>query len=97
VVLIGILVFFFCLSLKELPSERDSPETLRAKMGTASGGSRGIANVPLPKTGNKYGKVDEYESNPFGYSQEDQDHYWYVNKSMAARSVLVIMSNVMIC
>ena len=62
--------------LQELPSERDSPETLRAKMSTYSGGSKGMANVPLPNAGNKFGKNDEYEANPFGYSQDDQDHYW---------------------
>lgn len=59
--------------MEELPSERDSPETLRAKMGMAS---KEKPAVPIPKTGNKYGKVDQYESNPFGYSQDDQDHYW---------------------
>jgi EH domain-containing protein 1 len=64
------------LSVKELPSEKDSPETLRAKMGTNSGGSKGIAKVPIPKTGNKFGKADAYEGNPFGYAQEDEDHYW---------------------
>lgn len=66
------------LTWQLLPSERDSPETLRAKMGTVSGGSKGIAKVPLPKSGNKFGKADSHDSNPFGYSQEDEDHYWYV-------------------
>lgn len=58
--------------MEELPSERDSPETLRAK----TGGSKGIAAVPVPSTGSKYGKADQYESNPFGFSQADADHYW---------------------
>ena len=62
--------------MKELPSERDSPETLRAKMGTISGGSAGMANVPIPKTAGKYGKKETMESNPFGYSQDDEAHYW---------------------
>jgi EH domain-containing protein 1 len=61
--------------MAELPSEKDSPETLRAKMGGgAMGGTQGT--VPLPKAGAKFGKVDEYESNPFGYSAEDSDKYW---------------------
>ena len=47
-------------------------------MGTMSVGSQGIANVPLPKTGNKFGKKDNMESNPFGYSQDDEANYWYV-------------------
>jgi len=63
--------------MEELPSERDSPETLRAK----TGGSKGIAAVPLPSTSNKYGRADQYESNPFGYSQDDQDHYWALQDS----------------
>jgi GTPase SAR1 family protein len=67
--------------MEELPSERDSPETLRAKMGTASGGSAGMANVPIPKTHNKFGKQDRYESNPFGFSADDEDHYWALQDS----------------
>lgn len=67
--------------MEQLPSERDSPETLRAKMGTVSGGSKGIAHVPLPKAGNKFGKIDSYESNPFGYSKEDEGHYWALQDS----------------
>lgn len=67
--------------MEELPSERDSPETLRAKMGMSSGGSRGMASVPVPKTAAKFGKQDQYESNPFGYSQEDEDHYWALQDS----------------
>jgi hypothetical protein len=62
--------------MEQLPSERDSPETLRAKMGGPGGMSKGVASVPIPKTGNKYGKAESFESNPFGYAQEDQDHYW---------------------
>lgn len=66
--------------MEELPSERDSPETLRAKMGGAVGPSKNMP-MPIPKTGNKYGKVDQYESNPFGYSQDDADHYWALQES----------------
>lgn len=65
--------------MEELPSERDTPETLRAKMGTSSGGTTG--NVPVPQTAAKFGKKDQFESNPFGASQEDGDHYWALQDS----------------
>lgn len=71
-----ITYFDSSLIVQELPSEKDSPETLRAKMSTASGGSMGIANVPIPRAANKYGKSDAYEANPFGYAQDDEDNYW---------------------
>jgi EH domain-containing protein 1 len=61
--------------MAELPSEKDSPETLRAKMNTGSGG-KATADVPTPKPGNKFGKVDAHDSNPFGYGQDDEDRYW---------------------
>eukprot|EP00934_Nitzschia_sp_Nitz4_P008311 Nitzschia sp. Nitz4//scaffold239_size30010//9072//11208//NITZ4_008011-RA/size30010-snap-gene-0.34-mRNA-1//1//CDS//3329543565//8301//frame0 len=64
--------------MEELPSERDSPETLRAKMGTAT---RSGSTVPIPKTGNKYGKAEQMDSNPFGYDQSDEDHYWALQDS----------------
>eukprot|EP00339_Tiarina_fusa_P025941 CAMPEP_0117076628 /NCGR_PEP_ID=MMETSP0472-20121206/54011_1 /TAXON_ID=693140 ORGANISM="Tiarina fusus, Strain LIS" /NCGR_SAMPLE_ID=MMETSP0472 /ASSEMBLY_ACC=CAM_ASM_000603 /LENGTH=586 /DNA_ID=CAMNT_0004802593 /DNA_START=58 /DNA_END=1818 /DNA_ORIENTATION=+ len=67
--------------MEELPSERDSPETLRAKMGTASGGSMGMGNVPLPKAGNKFGKKVDNESNPFGFAADDEDNYWALQDS----------------
>ncbi|KAL3941086.1 MAG: hypothetical protein SGBAC_004493 [Bacillariaceae sp.] len=63
--------------MEQLPSEKDSPETLRAKMG----GSPSMAAVPTPNTGNKYGKKDDYESNPFGYAQTDTAHYWALQDS----------------
>lgn len=60
--------------MEELPSEKDSPETLRAKMG---GSQNGIAKVPLPTTANKFGKKsDAVENNPFGFAQDDADRYW---------------------
>eukprot|EP00529_Nitzschia_sp_RCC80_P012268 CAMPEP_0113486250 /NCGR_PEP_ID=MMETSP0014_2-20120614/24899_1 /TAXON_ID=2857 /ORGANISM="Nitzschia sp." /LENGTH=568 /DNA_ID=CAMNT_0000379915 /DNA_START=58 /DNA_END=1764 /DNA_ORIENTATION=- /assembly_acc=CAM_ASM_000159 len=65
--------------MEQLPSERDSPETLRAKMGAASGGS--MASVPVPKTHTKFGKQDQHESNPFGVSADDEDHYWALQDS----------------
>lgn len=59
---------------QELPSERDSPETLRAKMGS---GNATAGAVPVPSMTAKFGKKSEQlESNPFGYSAEDTDHYW---------------------
>lgn len=63
--------------MEQLPSEKDSPETLKAKMG----GSEDIAKVPIPTTSNKFGKRnDHHESNPFGYAADDEDHYWYVRR-----------------
>lgn len=67
--------------MEELPSERDSPETLRAKMGSGSGVNKGIANIPIPKTAAKYGKQEKHMSNPFGPSQEDTDNYWALQDS----------------
>lgn len=65
--------------MEELPSEKDSPETLRAKMG---GSQNGIAKVPLPTTANKFGKKsDAVENNPFGFAQDDADRYWALQDS----------------
>lgn len=59
---------------QQLPSEKDSPETLRAKMGT---GNPNATNVPVPTLNSKFGKQrDETENNPFGFAEDDQDHYW---------------------
>lgn len=56
-----------------LPSEKDSPETLKAKMA----GNENTANVPIPTAANKFGKKeDNAESNPFGFSATDETHYW---------------------
>jgi len=63
--------------MEELPSEKDSPETLRAKMG----GAPGVAKIPIPKTAAKFGKQEEFESNPFGPSQDNKDHYWALQDS----------------
>lgn len=62
--------------MEELPSEKDSPETLRAKMGGASNST----NIPIPKTAAKYGKREDYKSNPFGPSQ-DNNQYWALQDS----------------
>jgi GTPase SAR1 family protein len=63
--------------MEELPSERDSPETLRAKMG----GAPSVAKIPIPKTAAKFGKQEDFESNPFGPSQDNKDHYWALQDS----------------
>ena len=59
--------------MEMLPSERDSPETLKAKMGM------GTASVPVPMAATKFGKSAQAdETNPFGYSADDEKHYWCV-------------------
>jgi hypothetical protein len=64
----------FSLFSQQLPSEKDSPETLRAKMGS---GNPSAATVPVPTLNSKFGKkVAEVQSNPFGFGEDDQDHYW---------------------
>jgi len=64
--------------MEQLPSERDSPATLRSKMG----GAPSMAKVPIPQTGAKFGKrKEDYESNPFGVSQDNKDHYWALQDS----------------
>ena len=60
--------------MEELPSEKDSPETLRAKMGDSSNSA--VPRMPIPRAANKFGKTEENDSNPFGYSQEDESNYW---------------------
>ena len=61
--------------MAQLPSEKDTPETLRAKMGNASNQT----SVPIPVTTNKFGKKEAAnDSNPFGYDEKDEEHYWYV-------------------
>jgi len=69
--------------MEELPSERDSPEVLRQKMGSmAMGGSSGY-DVPMPTDNStKFGNVtSESARNPFGASQEDDVHYWALAES----------------
>lgn len=65
--------------MEQLPSEKDSPETLRAKMGSNSSTS---AAVPVPSMNAKFGKkADDPGINPFGFGEEDQDHYWALQDS----------------
>lgn len=63
--------------MEELPSEKDTPETLRAKMGEDAS----VSDVPVPTRGNKFGKTDPGASNPFGFAEEDQDNYWALEES----------------
>ena len=63
--------------MEELPSEKDSPETLRTKLG------EGVSSVvPLPTRGAKFGKADANTnvSNPFG-AAEEEDEYWALEES----------------
>jgi hypothetical protein len=63
-------LIFFC-HYQELPSEKDSPESLRIKMNEAR------ISVPIPSTDGKYGKpASTNESNPFGFAESDESHYW---------------------
>eukprot|EP01082_Thalassiosira_pseudonana_P009812 g8723.t1 g8723 contig33:72834-74534(+) len=66
--------------MEELPSERDTPETLRAKL-TDSGMGSSSVNIPLPTRASKFGKSDAGASNPFGFSEEDEDNYWALEES----------------
>jgi hypothetical protein len=64
--------------MEQLPSEKDTPETLRAKMG--SGVSSNV-KVPVPTRGDKFGKKsNDGESNPFGFDENDADNFWYVSR-----------------
>jgi len=68
--------------MEELPSEKDTPETLRAKLGAVAITNPNSANVPVPTRANKFGKGREEEgSNPFGYSATNEDHYWALQDS----------------
>lgn len=61
--------------MEELPSEKDSPDTLRAKMGEAS------INIPVPTRAGKFGKQSvNSASNPFG-AAEEEDGYWALEES----------------
>ena len=63
--------------MEELPSERDTPETLKKKMGGAASNPDAL-NVGLPSSAAKFGKTAAADANPFGYGEEDGDAYWYV-------------------
>ena len=62
--------------MEELPSERDTPEILRQKMGAATI-NPDAGNVPVPLRADKFGKkVDENAANPFGFGADNEDDYW---------------------
>jgi hypothetical protein len=58
------------LPFQELPSERDSPESLREKMSGSS-----LATVPIPTTEGKFGPKPSV-NNPFGFDESDEEHFW---------------------
>jgi len=67
--------------MDELPSEKDTPETLRAKLGGGVVNPERL-NVPVPTRTEKFGKKDiEGAANPFGYGAEDEDNYWALQES----------------
>ena len=53
-----------------LPSEKDTPESLKAKYSDPS-----RQEVAIPVGTAKFGKKDAYDANPFGFG-EDEDNYW---------------------
>lgn len=70
--------------LQELPSEKDSPESLRSKLGENVQHS-----VPIPTTGNKFGKKDgENQSNPFGFAETDETYWALQDSAERLRSAL---------
>jgi hypothetical protein len=76
--------------MEQLPSEKDSPETLRAKMGSSTGQS--TSHVPVPPTSAKYGRSqDEHTANPFGYAEDDQDHYWCVLRGAYSQTLMFLI------
>lgn len=68
--------------MEELPSERDTPEMLRQKMGNASLSNLNPNNVPLPTRSDKFGKdLEENTANPFGFSEENEVNFWALQDS----------------
>lgn len=68
--------------MEELPSEKDTPEVLRRKMGQANLNNPDAMNVPVPSRNQKFGKQDEgAAANPFGYGEEVEDKYWALQDS----------------
>jgi len=62
--------------MEDLPSEKDSPETLRQKLGSGVVNPNALS-VPMPTRTEKFGKKDiEGASNPFGFGADDEDNYW---------------------
>lgn len=67
--------------MEELPSEKDTPDILRKKMGDVTLSNPNAMNVPVPTRNEKFGKQDLGGSNPFGYSEEAEDKYWALQDS----------------
>lgn len=67
--------------MEELPSEKDTPDILRKKMGDLNLSNPNAMNVPVPTRNEKFGKQDAGGSNPFGYSEEEEDKYWALQDS----------------
>lgn len=63
--------------MEELPSERDTPEILRQKMGATSINPT-ADDVPVPQRADKFGKNNDHAANPFGFGADNEDNYWYV-------------------
>lgn len=66
--------------MEELPSERDTPETLRKKMGPMNSRNQNASAMPVPVSAAKFGRRED-NSNPFGFSAEDADNYWALQES----------------
>jgi GTPase SAR1 family protein len=70
------------LLMEELPSERDTPDVLRKKMGDVSLSNPNSNNVPVPTRASKFGKgAEENAANPFGYSEKNEGNYWALQDS----------------
>lgn len=68
--------------MEELPSEKDTPETLRKKMGMAAITNPAAATVPMPTQAKKFGRNSaEDAANPFGFAADDEDNYWALQDS----------------
>uniref|UniRef100_A0A7S2YG94 Calmodulin n=1 Tax=Entomoneis paludosa TaxID=265537 RepID=A0A7S2YG94_9STRA len=65
--------------MEMLPSEKDSPASLKAKMQGTDPSRNAVA---IPTTTAKFGKnKDDYDANPFGYGEDDEDKYWALQES----------------
>ena len=62
--------------MEALPSEKDTPEALRQKMGSVAISNPSSMNVPVPTRSDKFGKKNNNAANPFGYAADDEDQYW---------------------
>lgn len=62
--------------MEALPSEKDTPEALRQKMGSVAISNPNSLNVPVPTRSDKFGKKNNNAANPFGYAADDEDQYW---------------------